>query len=253
MRTQICAYASAFALFLLPSIAHATDAPSQVQWVGKFSGHGAPAAPWRIVRLDKKVPPTQYTMKKYHGVQGVEAVAKASMALLARPLSIDLRKTPILCWRWRIEAPLVSADMATRAGDDYAARVYVAFDLPRHAMSLATRLKLQLARTIYGEHVPDAAINYVWDNRYKIGTRRANAYTNRTQMIVLRSGASDAQRWVEERRDVLADEKLAFGKAEPTASLLAVATDTDNTGETAQAGFADLHFVPRDMPCQFTP
>lgn len=78
--------------------------------------------------------------------------------------------------------------MSTRQGDDYAARVYLAFSLPAEAMSFATRAKLRLARGIYGDHVPDAALNYVWDNRYPIGTQRSNAYTEHARMIVLRSG-----------------------------------------------------------------
>lgn len=35
------------------------------------------------------------------------------------------------------------------------------------------------------------------------------------------------------------------------ASLLAVASDTDNTKEQARAGFADLHFVGADVSCSF--
>ena len=47
--------------------------------------------------------------------------------------------------------------------------------------------------------VPDAAINYVWDNLQPKGTERANACTDRTQMLVLRSDDADAGRWVWER------------------------------------------------------
>lgn len=36
-----------------------------------------------------------------------------------------------------------------------------------------------------------------------------------------------------------------------TGPLLAV--DTDNTGERARAGFADLHFVARGAQCRFPP
>jgi hypothetical protein len=35
--------------------------------------------------------------------------------------------------------------------------------------------------------------------------------------------------------------------------LLAVTADTDNTGEQAHAGFADVHFVARAAPCGFGP
>lgn len=104
--------------------------------------------PWQVIRLDKKVPATQYRVISWNGVAAVEAVGIASMALLTRPLAIDLALTPVLCWRWRIDAPLKTADMATSQGDDYAARVYLAFSLPAEIMNFPTRAKLGLARTI---------------------------------------------------------------------------------------------------------
>ncbi|MGV8899292.1 MAG: DUF3047 domain-containing protein [Burkholderiaceae bacterium] len=222
--------------------------------VGRFDAAlSTPPAPWQVIRFDQRVPATRYRLISWDGVAAVEAVANASMALLARPLAVNLARTPILCWRWRIDAPLKTADMATRQGDDYAARVYLAFKLPAEAMSFATRAKLGLARSIYGDHVPDAALNYVWDNRYPVGTRRPNAYTDRTSMIVLRSGPSQAGAWMTERRDVLADAMTAFDTDQIRATQLAIAADTDNTGEQARSGFADLHFVARDKSCHFPP
>ena len=230
---------------LLP-IAHA----GEENWVGRFDGADAAVpAPWRLLQLDKRVPPTQYRIRLWDGVPAIEATADGSMTLLARPVEVDLFRTPILCWSWRVDAPLIKADMAKKSGDDYAARVYVAFKLPASMIDFITRAKLGLARTIYGDAVPDAALNYVWDNRYPIETYRPNAYTDRTQMIVVESGAAKAGVWVTERRDLLSDFKLGFGTDQGEVTLLAVASDTDNTAEKARAGFADLHFVPRDQSC----
>lgn len=239
-------------LLWLAAACLASTAGAAMELVGRFDpAASAPPAPWRLVRFKETIPATRYRVREWDGIPAVEASARGSMALLARPLAIDLAKTPVLCWRWRVDAPLVSADLATKAGDDYAARVYVAFKLAAEDMSLSTRAKLAIARRLFGEHVPDAALNYVWDNRHPIGTRRPNAYTERTQMVVARTGAADAGRWVVERRDVLADARTAFGDAKFTPALLALASDTDNTGETARAGFADLHFVARDENCAF--
>ena len=33
--------------------------------------------------------------------------------------------------------------------------------------------RLALARNLYGDVLPDAAINYVWDNRYPVGHTKA--------------------------------------------------------------------------------
>ena len=222
--------------------------------VGRFApGQTMPPAPWQLLRFDQRIAPTQFRLREWDGVAALEATANASMALLARPLAVDLSRTPILCWRWRVDAPLRNADMASKAGDDYAARVYLALSLPASELSLLTRAKLALARRLYGEQVPDAALNYVWDNRYPVGTVRPNAYTERARMWVLRSGAAAAGGWVSERRDVLADAQQAFGTRQVQARLLAVGSDTDNTGERAHAGFAELHFVAPNQPCRFSP
>lgn len=220
--------------------------------VGRFSSASpVPTPPWEVIRLDDDVRPTVYRAIQWDGVEAIEAHADASMALLARPLEVDLHKTPVLCWRWRVERVVGSADMTTKRGDDYAARVYVAFRVPASSMSVGTRAKLAIARTIYGGHVPDAAINYVWDNSHPPGTRRRSAYTDRTEMIVLRSGGGEIGAWVTERRDVLEDVIEAFGTERARADLLAVAADTDNTGERVRSGFADLHFVGRSSACEF--
>ena len=57
------------------------------------------------------------------------------------------------------------------------------------------------------------------------------------------------ERGAEERRDVASDFSHAFGRAPERLIGLAVASDTDNTGEEAHAGFADLRFVARDESC----
>jgi hypothetical protein len=154
-----------------------------------------------------------------------------------------------LCSRWRIERALETSDLTRKAGDDQAARVYLGLALPAAALTLGDRLQLRLARSIFGSQVPDAAINYVWDNRQPAGSEHPNAYTSRTTMVVLRSGMAGLGRWVAERRDVGADLLRLHG---PGARLVqvAVAADTDNTGETALSGFADLHFVAADEACR---
>jgi hypothetical protein len=218
-------------------------------WVGRFSEAGsAIPAPWKVEQLNDRIPPTRYAIRRWDGVMAIEAHASKSMALLGRPVAVDLEKTPILCWQWRVDAPVAAADMTRKSGDDYAARVYLTFDVPSDQLTLGTRAKLRLARSIYGSQTPDAALNYVWDNRHPIGTLQDNAYTDRARMLVLRSGAGKAGAWVMERRNVWQDFQRAFGTGGQLSGL-AVASDTDNTGEEAHAGFADFRFVASEDAC----
>lgn len=205
---------------------------------------------WQEVRLGKDLIPNRFVRRTWDGVDAIEVHSNASMSLMARPLSVDLETTPVLCWRWRVDAALSTADMTQRQGDDYAARVYVSFKLPETAMGFGLRTKLALGRAIWGADLPDAALNYVWDNRHPIGTEQPNVYTDRAIMVVQRSGNAHAGRWVQERRNVREDVSRFFSReAKPV--QLAVTADTDNTGLSAHAGFADFHFVGTDAECQF--
>lgn len=222
-------------------------------WVGRFPSEGNTLpTPWKVEQFDERIAPTRYTLRQWDGVAAVEAQAKKSMALLARPLNIDLQKTPILCWKWRIDAVIASADMTQKSGDDYTARVYLSFAIPPDQLAFGTRMKLKLGRAIFGHQVPDAALNYVWDNKHPIGAVQDSAYTDRARLFVLRSGNGEAGAWVQEQRNVPQDLRRAFGEDEAKfakLSGLAIATDTDNTGEEAHAGFADFRFVANAAEC----
>ena len=206
--------------------------------------------PWQLIRLESSVPPTKYRQVHWDGVDAIEARADSSMALLGRLVEVDLIQTPMLCWRWRIDGVVHSADMTRRRGDDYAARVYLAFSLPRESLSFADRAALALARGLFGPHLPDGAINYVWDNRHATGTRMPNAYTSRAQMVVQRSGNADAGSWVSERVNILQEMEHTFGTTRGRLQLVAIGSDSDNTGESVRAGFTQIHFVSADQPCQ---
>jgi hypothetical protein len=205
---------------------------------------GAATEGWQPLRPAPNAPDTRYTLVKEDGRTVLKAEAQASMSGLVHAVRVDLRKTPLLRWRWKIAAPLKGADMREKAGDDYAARVYVMFDYPLEKLPFGTRAKLKLGETLYGQKIPTAALNYIWDNRQPVGTIQPNPYTDRARMIVVESGADKAGRWVTETRDLRADFRAAFGEEAPDVVAVALATDTDNTGESAVAWYGDLQFLP---------
>jgi DUF3047 family protein len=228
----------------------ATAASASPTWVGRFTAPGNPPAPWRMVPYQGEKP-TSYHVAQVGGRVGVEARVNSSMSLMARPVEIDLAEKPILCWRWYVDSPVVKADMTRRTGDDYAARVYIAFDMPDSALSGSTKFKLKMARTMFGRTVPDAAVVYVWDNSHPVGTARKSSYTDRSQLVVAETGNARAGSWVTERADVASDFAKAFGGKPGKPIQLAVASDGDNTKSKGRAAFADLHFVGRTEPCAF--
>jgi hypothetical protein len=217
-------------------------------WVGKFSGSGPPPAPWRAVRVGK-AKPTSYQLATVAGVEAIEAHVDNSMALLVRPISVDLVETPMLCWQWRIDAVVPHGDIRTKRGNDFAARVYLGFDMPSSALSGSAKMKLSIARSVLGMNVPDAALTYVWDNKSRVGLAVRSPYTDQQQLIVAESGNDRARQWVSERVDVASDFKRAFAGKPGRPVEVAIAADGDNTKTAGRAAFSNLHFVRRDQQC----
>ena len=67
--------------------------------------------------------------------------------------------------------------------------------------------------------------------------------------LAVETGTAKAGRWVGERRNVAADFKRAFEGIPGRVTTLAIASDTDDTGESAHAGFADFHFTSARETC----
>lgn len=224
---------------------------AQSDGVQRVSNFAKGTAGWRSVRIDKKIPATIFKAKVIDGVPAIEAYAHKSMALLTRKLSVNLIKTPVLCWRWRVSDIVSAANIAKKSGDDQAARVYLGVDLPSSAIGLGTRVKLALARSRGGNDIPDGAINYVWDNRFAVGTARNNIYTKQAKIIVMQSGGTHKNKWVNERRNLRSDIQKQFKTTKGKITSIAISSDTDNTGDTVTAAFADLHFVGSNAKCRF--
>ena len=167
---------------------------------------------------------THYTLENSHGQLALRADSNAAASGRYREVSVDLNKTPILNWTWKIKDLLTGNNERTRAGDDYPARVYVIFSGG-----------IRFWRT--------RAINYVWSNHQPVGSRWSNAFTDQAHMIAIESGPERIGQWISERRDVRADYRQAFGEEPGRVDAVAIMTDTDNTGATATAWYGDIWFT----------
>lgn len=207
---------------------------------------GAPLPPpWRIATLPKPKRATQYALVVDGGTVVLRAEANASMASVMHPLGTDPGRFPLISWRWKISNIVRRADIGSKTGDDFPARVYVLFDYDVSKLSVLQRAKLFLARKLYGKDVPAAALCYVWDGKAAIGTSAWSPYSDRVRVIVVESGTANVNQWQEYERDIVADFRAAFGEDPPPISGVAVASDTDNTGEAVTALFGDIRLSPR--------
>lgn len=230
----------------MPSLAAASVSGMIAPFSGVEAGTRLPPG-WELVTLPNIRPPEVSLVKD--GVATVLRLRAAQAAGSVVHRISDPRAASTLSWRWKVDRVVDKADLSRKQGDDYAARIYVFFDVTDESLPVAERLTLKLGRLLYGADLPAAALCYVWDNRHPTGTAAWNAYSSRVRMIVVDSGNGKAGQWIAHTRDVAADYRAAFGSGPvPPISGIAVSADTDQTGETVTAWFGDLRFEAPGVP-----
>jgi hypothetical protein len=163
---------------------------------------------------------TDYRLVQENGKTVLRAFSQAAASGLIKKVSFDAGKYRYLRWSWKIDRTIPGGDEKTKAGDDYAARVYVVF---RGRYFWQTR-----------------AINYIWANHLKKGESLPNAYSGNAMMVAVESGPARAGQWLSAERDLLADYRRLFGEEPGEAGAIAIMTDTDNTGAVATAWYGDI-------------
>ena len=172
-----------------------------------------------------------WTPKKFAGttdyrsvIENGRVVVKATSHATASGLIKEIRFNPAiyrhLRWSWKIEHTIKGGDERSKAGDDYAARLYVVFP---------GRFFWQMK-----------AINYIWANILPKGESIPNPYTAGNMMIAVESGPAEAGQWITEERDIVADYRSLFGEDPEEATAIAIMTDTDNTGGIATAWYGEI-------------
>jgi len=199
---------------------------------------------WSPLTFDKIPRHTRYSVIEDAGRIVLKAQSDRSASGLIHPLKADARQLPLLRWQWKVENTLRNGDVTRKAGDDYPARVYVAFAYDPARASLVQRIKYQALRLIYGAYPPHAGLNYIWDTRAPLGTTVPNPFTDRVRMFVVESGDANVGKWREYERNLYEDYKSAFGEEPPMISGIAIMTDTDNTGESATAYYGEISILP---------
>jgi hypothetical protein len=168
---------------------------------------------------------TQYQISELEGSQVLKADSNAAASGLFYEQRIDLQKTPVMNWRWRIENRLGNIDEQTKSGDDFAARVYV---------------------VVSGGLVfwNTKAINYVWASTSPKDKAWANPFAgDHAMMVAVRSSSDKTGTWATEKRNIRADFKKLTGDDIQYIDAVAIMTDTDNAKGKATAYYGDIYFT----------
>lgn len=139
---------------------------------------------------------------------------------------IDLRATPVVAWRWRVDAVYSGLDPHSQSGDDYPARLYV---VDEHSV-LRWRTR---------------AINYVWANSQPQGSDWPNPFTDKAHMVAVASGAPTGNDgWHTAKRNIRADFERFHDRELDSVNAVAIMTDCDNAGQSTEAWYGAIRFLP---------
>lgn len=208
-----------------------------------------PVAPvaqdWHAVPLPGKRE-TAYAWATKEGRPAVAASSERSASLWRRKVAVPAQQLGDVSFSWWVPEVLAGASVADSAVEDATVRVVFAFGGDSGKLSMRNRAMFELAEALTGETPPYATLMYVWDARAQVGSIVVNGRSDRVRKIVVDTGDRGLRQWRDHRRNLAADFRLAFGEDPGPLQSIAVMTDTDNTGSSAQAwyGAITLHAQP---------
>ncbi len=197
---------------------------------------------WSEVLFDGKTP----NHFAPDGSGGIAVVSEGDVSLLQRPVSVDLKRNPVLTWRWRVDQAAPPTDLSLKGGDDRSLAVYVAFPFQPEEASLMERTKRAVLESLVGEEAPGRVLVYVWGGKGKRGDHVPNPYLGEAGMTtILRPADSATGVWQEESIDVAEDYRNSFASEPPDPVSIAIGADSDDTMSKIQAFITDLTFIER--------
>nr|WP_261977559.1 DUF3047 domain-containing protein [Marinobacter sp. F3R11] len=199
---------------------------------------------WEPLEFPKIDQHSDYELAQDDGVQVVKAQTSGGASGLIARLNVNPEGSLMLSWRWKVSNVFEKGDARKKSGDDYPARIYVAFEFQPDKAGFFERAKRKTVALLVGEELPGNALNYIWANTLPEGEFVPNPYTDKTVMVAVSSGSEKAGEWVSVERDIIADYREAFGENPPPVRGIAIMSDSDNTGEQATAWYGDISLRP---------
>lgn len=198
-----------------------------------------------IILRTKKL--TDYRLAADRGRTVLHAKAASASSGLMQHVSVDPSERPWISWQWKVDKLIKSADNTQRATEDSPVRIVLGFDGDKESLPFADQIMFETAKLLTGRDVPYATLMYIWENKAPVGTVIANSRSGRIQKVVAASGPDGVGKWREFTRNIVEDYERAFGEKPGKLIGVGVLTDTDNTGETAEAWYGDIRLL-REPP-----
>jgi len=142
---------------------------------------------------------------------------------LRKDMSLHIRESPYLSWRWKVSQLPKGGDIRRRETDDQAGQIYVLF--PKVPAIFNT-----------------LAVGYIWDSRAPVGLYGTSTVYNKMRYVVVESGAAELNQWISETRNVYEDFKKLFHENPPTVGGVLLYVNSQHTKSSAECFYADIFF-----------
>jgi hypothetical protein len=139
---------------------------------------------------------------------------------LQKEVHVNLKKFPVLTWKWKVTKLPVGGDFRKSKTDDQAAQLFLAFSKTK-------------------------AIVYIWDTTAPQGTmgNAAVPWPMSIKTVVVRSGTADTGKWFTEVRNVYDDYKKLFGDEPAEVAGVRLQINSQHTETSAESYFANVVFM----------
>lgn len=212
-------------LFLIQPQVHTKE--GKVVWQEHFTSGEEKGVPkgWRL-EGKPGTPKTIFSIEKdpKDGEHFLQMEAdKATASIITDAEGVDLKETPILRWKWRVDELPQGADGREKSKDDQAIGIYVGS----------------------GGMLSNKSVSYRWDTNTPKGSKGSATYGGgiaKVKWYTLRNKEEGTKKWIVEERNVAKDFEEAWGHL-PKDIYVSVCCNSQYTGTEARADLEWIEFV----------
>lgn len=158
------------------------------------------------------------------GRKVIHLKSRDDSSTISKEIKVDVKRQPILQWRWQAVVLPKGGDARKAATDDQAVQLYVTF--PRFPSQVRSRI-----------------ISYVWDTGAPAGAVFKSEKTSLVTYVIIRSGPADLGKWVTESRNVLEDYQKIYGEAPgEEVGAVSISIDSNDTHSSAESYVGEILF-----------
>jgi hypothetical protein len=179
-------------------------------------GNGNVPPGWQI-KVNRGTP--EVSVAAEAGKTAIRLQSHKSSYGLERGVDVDPADLPFLQWRWKVTRLPEGGDFRHNRSDDQAAQVLVAFADRR-------------------------ILSYIWDSTAPKGTMQSASSIPLIHVfaVVCESGMQQANRWLNEVRNVREDYERAYGRSAPRVKGIRLQINSQHTGTAAESWFGEVSF-----------